>query len=281
MGWSIGQEICTDKSRRRGYRRAMHAPIRLARDGAIATLLIDNAARRNAMSRAMWAAVPALVAEAVADPAVAVLRLTGSGGHFCGGADIAEFGEAYADAAAIAHSNRLIREAIEAIAACPKPTLATIRGACVGGGVAIALACDLRLAADDARFAVTPVRLGLTYSHADTRRLVLAVGSNRAKEMLFSARIVEAAEAARIGLVDRLWAAEAFEAEAARYLGGIAATSRPALRGVKAMVNAIAGGAAAETPALAALFESPFAGDDFQEGYRAFLEKRPPRFTAP
>lgn len=259
----------------------MDPMIRLVRDGAIATLLIDNPARRNAMARAMWAAVPALVAQAVADPAIAVLRVAGSAGHFCGGADISEFREAYADAAAIAESNRLIRDAIEAIAACPKPSIASIRGACVGGGVAMALACDLRLAADDARFAVTPVRLGLTYSHADTRRLVLAVGANRAKEMLFSARVVEAAEAARIGLVDRLWEAAVFEDEAARYADAIAATSRPALRGVKAMVDAIAGGAAVETPALAALFEEPFAGADFQEGYRAFLEKRPARFSAP
>lgn len=259
----------------------MNAPIRLMRDGAIATLLIDNPARRNAMARAMWAAVPALVEQAVADPAIAVLRLAGSGGHFCGGADISEFRDAYSDAAAIAESNRVIRDAIEAIAACRKPTIATIRGACVGGGVAMALACDLRLAADDARFAVTPVRLGLTYSHADTRRLVLAIGPNRAKEMLFSARAVDAPEATRIGLVDRLWDAAGFEDEAARYLDAIAATSRPALRGVKAMVDAIASGAAAETPALAALFEAPFAGEDFQEGYRAFLEKRPARFTAP
>ncbi len=259
----------------------MSPPILLSRDGAVATLLIANPARRNAMSRAMWAAVPALVADAAADPAIALLRVTGAGGHFCGGADIAEFAEAYGSPDAIAESNRLIRDAIEAIAACGKPTIASIRGACVGGGVAIALACDLRIAADDARFAVTPVRLGLTYSHADTRRLVLAVGANRAKEMLFSARAVAAEEAARIGLVDRLWEATVFEDEAARYLAAIAATSRPALRGVKAMVDAIAAGAEAETPALAALFEEPFAGDDFQEGYRAFLEKRPARFTAP
>ncbi|NGM22231.1 hypothetical protein G3576_19585 [Roseomonas stagni] len=259
----------------------MTLPIRLMHEGAIATLLIDNPPRRNAMSRAMWRAVPGLVAEVIADPAIALLRVAGAGGHFCGGADIAEFGDAYGSPDAIAHSNRLIREAIEAVAACPKPTIATIRGACVGGGVALALACDLRLAADDARFAVTPVRLGLTYSHADTRRLVLAVGANRAKEMLFSARAVAAEEAARIGLVDRLWEGAVFEEEAARYLDGVAATSRPALRGVKAMVDAIAAGAATETPELAALFEDPFAGADFQEGYRAFLEKRPARFTAP
>lgn len=259
----------------------MDTPIRLTRLGAIATLLIDNPKRRNAMSRAMWCALPALVAEAVADPAIAVLCVTGSEGHFCGGADISEFREAYADAAAIAESNRLIRVAVEALAACPKPTLAVIRGACVGGGVALALACDLRLAADNARFAVTPVRLGLTYSHADTRRLVLAVGANRAKEMLFTARAVAAEEALRIGLVDRLWATAEFDGEAERTITAIAATSRPALRGVKAMVDAIAGGATEETLALAALFEEPFAGEDFQEGYRAFLEKRPARFTAP
>jgi enoyl-CoA hydratase/carnithine racemase len=258
----------------------MTEPLRLLRDGPVATLLLDRPARRNAMTRAMWEALPGLLAEAAADQAIALLCVTGAGGHFCGGADIAEFAQAYASPDAIAASNGVIRAAVEALAGFPKPSLAAIRGACVGGGVALALACDLRLAADDARFAVTPVRLGLIYSHGDTQRLVRAVGAGRAKELLFSARPVEAAEAQAIGLVERLWPARDFDAALAAYLATLAATSRPALRGVKAMVDAIVAGAAEETPALAALFAEPFAGEDFAEGYRAFLDKRPPRFTA-
>lgn len=258
----------------------MDEPLRLLRHGAVATLLLNRPARRNAMTRAMWRALPILLAEAVADESIAVLRVEGGGGHFCGGADIAEFAQAYATPEDALASNSAIRDAVEALAACPKPSVALLRGACVGGGVALALACDLRFAAEDARFAVTPVRLGLTYSHADTQRLVRAIGAGRAKDLLFSARQIDAAEALRIGLVDRLWPAAEFDAATEACVAGFAASSRPALRGVKAMVDAIAQGAEQETPALRALFEDPFAGEDFAEGQRAFLEKRPPRFTA-
>lgn len=263
------------------YHRSMSASLRLIRTGAVATLLIDRPARRNAMDQAMWQALPGLVAEGVADPDVAAVCIAGAGGHFCGGADIAEFADCYGTPAMAAATNLAIRDAVEALATCPKPTLALVEGSCVGGGVALALACDVRLAADDARFAITPVKLGLIYSHADTLRLVRAIGAGRAKELLFSARSVLGDEALRIGLVDRLWPASAFADEALTYVGDLTAASRPALRGVKAMVEAIAHGATRETPALAGLFTAPFAGDDFAEGYRAFLEKRRPRFTAP
>lgn len=254
--------------------------IRLMRSGAVATVLIDRPARRNAMARAMWRALPGLVADAVADRDVAVLCVAGAEGHFCGGADIAEFAECYATPDATAATNALIRDAVEALAACPKPTLAVVQGACVGGGVALALACDVRLAADDARFAVTPVKLGLIYSDADTRRLVRAIGAGRTKELLFSARLVAAEEALQIGLVDRLWPRASFADESRAYVNALAAGSRPALRGVKAMVDALADGDAHNDAALAELFNALFAGQDFAEGYRAFLEKRPPRFGA-
>lgn len=232
------------------------------------------------MTRAMWLALPALLAEAAADEAIALLRLEGAGGHFCGGADIAEFAESYATPEDSAATNAAIRGAVEAVAAFPKPIVAVIRGACVGGGVALALACDLRFAAADARFAVTPVRLGLAYSHADTQRLARAIGLGPARDLLFTARAIDAAEALRLGLIERLWPVESFEVDCAESLAAIAATSRPALRHVKGMLAAIAQGEAEENAATRALFEDLFAGEDFAEGYRAFLEKRPPRFTA-
>ena len=221
----------------------MPDPIHLLHEGAVATLLIDRPSRRNAMDRAMWRAVPGLVARAVADRDVAVLCVAGAGGHFCGGADIAEFADCYATPEATTATNGLIRDAVEALAGCPKPTFAIVEGACVGGGVALALACDVRLASDDARFAVTPVKLGLIYSHADTRRLVRAIGVGRAKELMFSARPVAAEEALRIGLVERLWPKAIFARESQAYVQALAAGSRPALRGLKAMADAIPNGA--------------------------------------
>lgn len=255
----------------------MVGTLRLERAGGVARLVIDQPARRNAMTRAMWRALPGVVAEAAADDGVAVLRLEGEGAHFCGGADIAEFAETYASSDAALEANSEIRAAVEALAGLAKPAVAVVRGACVGGGIALALACDLRLALADARFAVTPVRLGLIYAHGDTRRLVRAVGPARAKEMLFSARQIGAEEAARIGLVERV----VTEQEAAAFTAALARASRPALRGVKRMVGAIEAGALEETAELQALFESGFGGDDFREGCAAFLGKREPFFRAP
>jgi enoyl-CoA hydratase/carnithine racemase len=258
----------------------MSGAVRLTREGGVARLLLDQPARRNAMTRAMWQFLPGLVAEAAADPEVAVLRVEGAGAHFCGGADITEFAETYATAVTTAAANAAIAAAVEALAAFPKPSLAVIRGACVGGGVALALACDLRFAAEDARFAVTPAKLGLIYSQADTTRLLRAVGAARAKDLLFTGRLVGAEEALRIGLVEELRAPDALEDFVAAWLAPLLGGSRPALRAIKRMMGAVEGGAVPDRPDLRALFDEAFAGTDFAEGRRAFLEKRPPAFTA-
>lgn len=256
----------------------MSGTVRLMRAGATATLLLDHPARRNAMTRAMWRALPVLIAEAASDDTVALLRLEGAGGHFCGGADISEFAETYATPNRTAEASAEIATAIEALAGFPKPAVAVIRGACVGGGVALALACDLRIATTDARFAVTPAKLGLIYSQADTTRLLRAVGSARAKDLLFTARLIEAEEAQRIGLVEDVVPPEALEDLLAARLAPVAAGAGLALQAIKVMVAAIEAGAPADDPRLRALFEDAFAGEEFREGYRAFLDKRAPAF---
>lgn len=254
----------------------MTGAVRLERAGGVARITLDQPARRNAMTGAMWRALQGLVEEAAGDDSVAVTVVEGAGEHFCGGADIAEFAETYATAEGAARANAAIAAAVEALAACAKPTVAVVRGACVGGGVALALACDLRLARADARFAVTPAKLGLLYSHGDTIRLVRAVGAARAKEMLFSARVVGAEEALKIGLVQRTMS----DAEVAEYVDALARGSRTALRGIKRMVGAVEEGVFREMAELRGLFEEAFAGEDFREGYAAFLEKRAPVFKA-
>jgi enoyl-CoA hydratase/carnithine racemase len=244
----------------------------------IGRITIHRPDRRNAFSRAMWRRLAALLADATAELSLGALLIVGEGGQFCAGADIAEFEATYADAATAEAANAEIAEAIEALAGFAKPTLAALSGACVGGGVSLALACDLRIADASARFAVTPARLGLIYSHGDTLRLVRAVGASRAKELLFTGRMVAAEEAARIGLVGTL--AEDARAEAERLAVALASASRPALRAIKRMVADVAAGMA-EGPDHRAAFAEAFRGADFAEGRAAFLEKRPPRFSAP
>lgn len=244
----------------------------------VGRIVICRAARRNAFSRAMWRRMSALLERAAADPSAAVLLIAGEGGQFCAGADIAEFEETYASAVTAEAANAEIGAAIEALAGFAKPTIAAISGACVGGGVSLALACDLRIADATARFAVTPAKLGLIYSHGDTSRLVRAVGPARAKELLFTGRMVAADEAARIGLVSAV--AEDARSDADRLAAVLAISSRPALRAIKRMVEDVASGMP-EGAEHRAAFAEAFHGADFAEGRSAFLEKRPARFSAP
>lgn len=253
--------------------------IEVSARGGAAVIALARPEKRNALTEAMWRAIPEAVARAVADPGAAALVLTGAGDHFSGGADIGEFAAVYGSAERRAAHNEAVRAATDAVAACPKPTVAAIRGACVGGGVSLAVACDLRLASDDARLAITPGKLGLVYSHADTSRLVRLVGPSRAKDLLFTGRSVEAAEAQGMGLVDRGVPAAAFDEALDRLIASLEAMSRTSLRAMKRMVDAVARGEP-ETDELAALFAESFASEEFGEGYRAFLEKRAPRFTA-
>ena len=253
--------------------------IRLIRDGARATLLIDRPAKKNALDQATWRAFQTVAAEIADDPEIALVTVRGAGGVFCAGADIAEFvaltsasagrRDAFADA---------VRDGEEAIARISKPTIAAIEGVCVGGGCQVALACDIRIAAEGTRFGVTPAKLGIVYPVASTRRLVATVGKSAAKDLLFTGRLIDAAEALRIGLVDRVVPAERLDEEVDALSGQIAANSRYSLLAAKTTVNAF-DDASPDLAALDALWRGGFAGDDLKEGARAFLEKRKPDFA--
>jgi enoyl-CoA hydratase/carnithine racemase len=231
----------------------------LARAGPIAILTLNRPDKRNALTAAMWRALPEQLADLAGDPEVLSLIVTGAGAHFAGGAAVQVAGAA--------------------LAAFPKPTLAQIRGACVGGGCGLALACDLRFADDTARLGITPGKLGLAYTLADTKRLVDAVGPAAAKDILFSGRLVDAREAYRLRLVDRVVAPDALDATVREYLNGLAAVSQFSIRAMKATISAIQAGQTSPGEADMARYLDGFRGEDFQEGYSAFLAKRPPRFT--
>ncbi|HEX7126007.1 MAG TPA: enoyl-CoA hydratase-related protein [Thermodesulfobacteriota bacterium] len=245
----------------------------------MATVTLNRPQVRNAVTLAMWRAMPDLFARLGADGSVRAVVVRGAGTEaFTSGADIAEFRDGESRA-----YHEAYEAAVEAVAACPKPVVAMVHGYCMGGGVGLALACDLRFAADDARFAVPAARLSIAYPVASVRRLVALVGPSRAKDILFSARVLGADEALRIGFVDRVVATGELEAATRAYLRDLAALAPLSQRASKGFVDGlVAGRLAAGKPIpedLARLASDCHDSADYAEGVCAFLEKRPPRFT--
>jgi enoyl-CoA hydratase/carnithine racemase len=247
--------------------------LRLTTSGAIATLLIDRPDKRNAFNQAMWQALPDLLAQAMADPAVRVLILASAAdGIFCAGADIGELLANKDDAGWRAANQAAINRAQYELARAPKPTIAFIDGDCVGGGCGLALACDIRVATPRARIGITPAKLGLVYPLHDTKLLVDLVGPGQAKRMLFTGALLDAEEALRIGLVDVI-------ADGPNDLAAtIAAASPYSCREIKGFVSRILDGQADDDAATLAVFADAFTGPDFLEGTTAFVEKRTPEF---
>jgi enoyl-CoA hydratase/carnithine racemase len=242
-----------------------------------ATLILNRPEKRNALNVAMWAAIPALVEEAIADPEVKLLFVRGAGGAFASGADISEMPAVYATSQAALENDAKIQAAMSAIENCAKPVIALIEGPCVGGGLGIALACDLRIGAIGSRYGVTPAKLGLVYGAADTRRLVQAVGLSMAKDILFTGRLLDADEAHGVGLIDHLVDPEGLNSAAADYAAKISSASQFSIRSQKAILALLRTGAD-EAPESRVLFGASFEGPDFQEGFAAFMGKRPANF---
>ncbi|WP_067449999.1 enoyl-CoA hydratase/isomerase family protein [Actinomadura macra] len=239
----------------------------------VGTITIDRPDKRNAMTARMWAALPRLLDDLAADPGVRVLVLTGAGGNFCAGADISELG-----GQGWRHNTGLSTEAEVALAAFPKPSLAAIEGFCVGGGCQLAAACDLRFAAGDARLGITPAKLGIVYPAAATARLVRLVGPSAGKYLLYSADLIDAAHALRIGLLDEVVPAGGLRARVAEFAGTLASRSLLTQRAAKDVVDAVAAGEPFETKVRRWQDEAVH-GPDAAEGVAAFLERRTPRFT--
>ena len=247
-------------------------------DGHIGTLTFNNPERHNAMSLDMWRAAGAVLEEFEKDPAVRVIVLTGAGGKaFVSGADISKFESERATLDAVAEYNAVVDRFAQTLGECSKPTIAMIRGYCLGGGVGIAVCCDLRIANDAARFAVPAAKLGLGYGYANVRRIMDLVGPQFVTEMLLTARQFDAAEALRTGLVNRV----VLDADIENYVRELAETiARNApltIRAVKKVVRELHH----DEPDIAAcdaLVKQCFESADYREGRRAFLEKRKPVF---
>ncbi len=175
------------------------------KDGSIGWMQFNNPARHNAVSLDMWKAVAEIMGEFEKDHQIRVVVVSGAGGKaFVSGADISEFGEKRSSPESVLEYSRISGQANAAIINFPKPTIAMIEGYCVGGGLSVALCCDLRLAAENASFAVPAARLGLGYAYDGIKRLVDIVGPSFAKEIFYTARQFDAAEAYAMGLVNRV-----------------------------------------------------------------------------
>ncbi|MFI9293404.1 enoyl-CoA hydratase/isomerase family protein [Streptomyces gardneri] len=232
----------------------------------IATVVIANPAKRNAMSAAMWRALPGVLDRLAADRAVRALVLTGEGDTFCAGADISTLREPGDE------QQSLAVRAEEALAAFPKPTLAAVRGFCVGGGSQLAAACDLRFAEEGARFGITPSKLGIVYPSSSTRRLTALVGPSTAKYLLFSGELMDTERALRTGFVDEVHPAGELDKRVAEFARVL--VSRSLL--TQAAAKEFADGRADRDAHWA---EQARGSGDTAEGVAAFLERRPPRFT--
>ena len=251
-------------------------PLTISREDHVARLTIDRPDKRNAMTAGMWAALPGVLAALADDPAVRVLVVTGAGPSFCAGADISDLlgGPDPDDPMADVRRDNLAAQA--ALRQFPKPTVAMIRGHCIGGGVEIAASCDLRFA-DPTVFGVTPAKVGIVYTPSSTKALIDLVGPSMTKYLLFSGELIDTATALRAGLVDRVVDAEELETEVRRFADVLAGRSALSQRATKEVVADLTAGDDGER-VVARWYRETIAAGELAEGVTAFAERRPPRF---
>jgi enoyl-CoA hydratase/carnithine racemase len=247
----------------------------------IATVVFNRPKVRNAFNLAMWTALPPVLEELNRDPSVRGIVFRGAGEEaFASGADISEFREHRKDRATAEAYNARTEKTYHAMEACAKPTVAMIYGFCMGGAVAIAMACDLRFTADTGTFAIPAGRLGIVYGRHSIKRLVSLVGPAAAKDILFSARTFDAAEAYHLGFVSRVLPAAELATATYDYLARVADNAPLSVQGAKLIVEAVADdGGVARKAEIDRLQIAAFESADYREGTEAFMEKRRPKFV--
>jgi len=251
----------------------------LSLEGAVATIAIHNPAKRNAIGLEMWKALPRIAATLEEDERVRVIVLRGAGtGAFTSGADISEFETVRADAAGGRRYEAANEAAFRAVAHCAKPVIAMIRGFCLGGGFGLALACDLRVASENATFGIPAAKLGVGYPPGAMRLVTAALGGPAARDLFYTARRIGAAEAERLGVVQRVVPDGELEGAAMALAQEIAGNAPLTIRAAKAAIDEALGIARPGSDPVA-LADACFDSADAVEGRRAFLEKRAPVFT--
>ena len=259
----------------------MSHDILIERQPPLATLILNRPEQRNAITLSMWRELSDLLSALKTDSDVRVLILTGSGSDaFSAGADIQDFTENRSDAAKARIYNQALNRVLDTLHDMPKPTIAMIRGYAIGGGCELAVATDLRIAAEGSRFGIPTARLGLSLSHREMRDLINVVGKSNALYMLLSARLLDTTEALRIGLVNQVVAADDLRPYTSKLAEEFASQAPLSHAMNKRIINQVLDKPSLSdlTPEEVELPLAQFETQDFQEGYRAFLEKRRPKF---
>jgi enoyl-CoA hydratase/carnithine racemase len=253
---------------------AIHAPL--------ATLTLNRPEQHNAVSYAMWRDLPGICGRLAADPAVRVVIVRGTGrAAFSAGGDIAEFREQRSNRAQAEHYNAQVQAALDALLALPQPTLALIHGFCVGGGLLLAAYCDLRIAADDARFGLPVAKLGFLVTYQQMQRFMHLAGASALADLLLTARLLGAHEALTLGLCSQVHPAETLDDIVVALTQRMAQLSPLTQRLHKQMLQTVLHKpdlrqlSFEELAAAASVFDS----EDYAEGVHSFIEKRAPQFT--
>jgi enoyl-CoA hydratase/carnithine racemase len=251
------------------------------KDGRVGTLIFNNPEKHNAVSLDMWDATARILDDFVNDDEIRVVVLTGAGGKaFVSGADISRFENERANVEAAQKYNVVVEKAYATIHEFPKPTIAMIRGYCIGGGLGLAVCCDIRICSDNSRFALPAAKLGLGYGYPGIKRFIDAVGASYTKEIFFTARQFSAAEAHEMGIANRVLPDAEVEAYVKDYAETIAGNAPLTVSAVKAIVSeAVKDETKRDLTRAAELVKKCFASNDYNEGRKAFMEKRKPQFT--
>ncbi|MFL5429506.1 MAG: enoyl-CoA hydratase [Myxococcales bacterium] len=251
------------------------------KEGRVGTLIFDNPARHNAVSLEMWEQAGGILKDFAADDAIRVVVLTGAGGKsFVSGADISKFESERAGRDAVVRYNTTTEGVYSTISTFPKPTIAQIQGYCIGGGLNLAVCCDLRFCSTGSKFALPAAKLGLGYGYAGLKRYIDTIGPAHTKDIFFSARQVAADEALSMGLVNRVLPDAELAPFVKEYAEAIAANAPLTVSSLKQIaVEVLKPESERDLLRMADLVARCFASEDYVEGRRAFLEKRKPVFT--
>ena len=252
----------------------------VSKENGVGTILFNNQDRRNAMTFDMWNDLPVVLEDFMNSSEVRVIVVAGAGGKaFCAGADISQFEKNRSSEDSVAIYNAAVEKASNALATSAKPTIAMIEGFCVGGGLGIALCCDIRLANDLSSYAVPAAKLGLGYRADGLKRLVDVVGPSMAKEIFYTARQYTAQEALTMGLINRLVPRAVLKAFVDDYTSMIAANAPMTIFAAKTVIDELIKPESLQDNELSdKVVEDCFASEDYKEGRKAFMEKRKPNF---